>query len=41
MPQEILMQFAIIGAPCMGACSLLAHDYRKQNTRPGSLSWMI
>ena len=27
LPQETLMSLAIIGAFCMGLCSLLAHDY--------------
>ena len=28
MPLDVLMPFAIIGAICMGACSLLSHNYR-------------
>jgi len=27
LPQSILMPFAIVGALCMGACSLLSNGY--------------
>jgi hypothetical protein len=27
LPQDALIRFAIIGAICMGACSLFSHDY--------------
>jgi hypothetical protein len=28
LPRDVLMPFAVIGALCMGTCSLLSHDYR-------------
>jgi hypothetical protein len=34
LPPSMLMWFAIGGAVCMGACSLLSHDYGKRQ-RPG------
>jgi hypothetical protein len=30
LPLEILMPFAVGGAVCMGACSLLSHDYGRR-----------
>ena len=35
LPLEILTPFAIGGAVCMGACSLLSHDYGKRQ-QPGA-----
>ncbi len=38
MPQDLSMLFGIGGAFCMAVCSLLAHDYRSQQTQPGDTS---
>ena len=38
MPQSLSTPFGLGGAFCMGACSLLAHDYSARETRPGDVS---
>ncbi|MBR1266934.1 hypothetical protein JQ629_05360 [Bradyrhizobium sp. AUGA SZCCT0222] len=38
LPQDMSIPFGIGGAFCMGLCSLLAHDYNAQKTRPGDIS---
>lgn len=37
MPQDMSVPFGLGGAFCMGVCSLLAHDYNAQKTRPGDI----
>ena len=34
LPQDLSLPLAIGGALCMGACSLLAHDYPSRKTKP-------
>ncbi|MBR1209144.1 hypothetical protein [Bradyrhizobium sp. JYMT SZCCT0180] len=38
MPQDMSVQLGLGGAFCMGLCSLLAHDYNAQKTRPDDIS---
>lgn len=38
MPQDLSMYFGLGGALCIGVCSLLAHDYRAGEARPGDIS---
>ncbi|MBR1188350.1 hypothetical protein [Bradyrhizobium sp. AUGA SZCCT0160] len=38
MPQDMSVPFGLGGAFCMGVCSLLAHDYNANKTRPDDVS---
>ncbi|MBR1199637.1 hypothetical protein JQ634_24855 [Bradyrhizobium sp. AUGA SZCCT0240] len=38
MPQDMSVPFGLGGAFCMGLCSLLAHDYNANKTRPDDVS---